>query len=198
MPAQFTTGAAVTTSGSLSSAWNSVPDKSWFGNVSGAAAAPIFINSPFPVALIPSLPASQITSGVFALPLLPVAVGVGSTHAPGLVPDPGASGTISDYLARDMTYKPIPVIPTVYQPTVGTPSLASSGVLTGPISVSVTLPTAGSTAFYSTTAATGPFTEISAATMYFSLAPLATAWVYAAKAGYTNSTIATITNPNPS
>ena len=36
----------------------------------------------------------------------PVAIGVGPTHSSGCVPDPTASGLATDYLARDMTYKP--------------------------------------------------------------------------------------------
>jgi len=69
------------------------------------------VNGPLPLALIPNLPASQITSGTFLAILLPVAVGLGVGHAKGAVPDPGdgtGGALATDYLARDMTYKPSP------------------------------------------------------------------------------------------
>lgn len=108
LPAMFTvTNSPVTTSGTLTGTLANQAAASWFGNATGGAAAPAFNTSAFPVGLIPSLPASIITSGTLVAARLPVAVGVGASHAIGAVPDPGASGTATDYLARDMTYRSI-------------------------------------------------------------------------------------------
>ena len=51
---------------------------------------------------------------------VPVAVGVGASHKTGLVPDPDASGTATDYLGRDMSYHAAVSAATVLpDPTVG-------------------------------------------------------------------------------
>jgi hypothetical protein len=205
MPPQFATGSAVVGAGSLSAAWNAIPNLSWFGNVSGGSAPPTFQTTPLPTALIPAHNASLVTSGVFAPAQLPLAVGVGGSHAPGLVPDPGASGTVTDYLARDMSYKPIPLIAASYRPQLSAVVLTASTNVTGARTVT---PTAGdayivATIFYSLSSsggsATGPFSQyklIPSSPPYVSVPPLATIWFYSSAVGYTDSAVVSYTNPN--
>jgi hypothetical protein len=109
LPGTFTvTGSPVTSSGTLTAAWASAPALSWFGNNTASAAPPAFRVSNIPVALIPSLDASIIVTGIFDPGRLPVAV-YGASHARGAVPDPGvAGGNANQYLSRDMTYKDTP------------------------------------------------------------------------------------------
>ena len=72
LPADFgISGSPVTGAGTLSAAWNSVAAKSWFGNSAGVSQPPAFSTGALPTTLIPSLPASIITSGVFALGQIP-------------------------------------------------------------------------------------------------------------------------------
>src|SRR5262249_49262059 len=124
MPSDFgITGSPVTSSGTIAISWNNVAANSWFGNSSGSSAPPAFNTTALPVSLIPDLDASKITSGTLAASLLPEAVGVGGSHAPGAVPDPGPSGSGTNYLARDMTYKSVPTIGPAYQPNVADPVL---------------------------------------------------------------------------
>jgi hypothetical protein len=200
MPAQFSvTGTPVVGAGTLAVAWASVADLSWFGNKAGAPGPPQFYSTPLPAALIPPLDASIVTSGVFSPALLPVAVGLGVSHAQGAVPDPGAGGggaLSTDYLARDMSYKPAPSLGATYQPTIPNPSLGISANLTGPLSVTATSTIPGAVFFYSLASGISAFAEFPPAG-YISLASGASVWVYAAHPGYNNSNVVTITNSNP-
>jgi hypothetical protein len=85
--------------------WAAVNPGTWFGNVGASPAAPKFNPDLLPVALMPNLDASKFTSGTFSLDRLPFAVGVGGSHASGMLPDPSPDGHMHDYLARDMTFK---------------------------------------------------------------------------------------------
>lgn len=195
MPSQFSvSGSPVTAAGTLAAAWASVADNSWFGNKSGAPAAPQFYNTPLPAALIPSLDASIITSGVIPAARLPVAVGVGGSHASGAVPDPGASGGAADYLARDMTFKAPPTVGPTYQPTLANPIFGPSLGTVGAISVTFSHPVSDVDFFYSLTGATSGFVEAKGAV---SLPAGSTIWCYAAHAGYNNSGVVSMTNTNP-
>jgi hypothetical protein len=144
MPASFgVTGTPVTGAGTLQVQWAPVLDLSWFGNKEGIAGPPQFYNTPLPPTLIPSLDASVVTSGVFDPARLPVAVGIGLSHASGAVPSPGA-GTgpgenATDYLARDMTFKPMSGdVPTVL-PVLKAPKLVADRTVEDPVSVIVSL-----------------------------------------------------------
>jgi len=203
LPADLTvSGSPVTGAGTLAAVWASVTDQSWFGRNAGSAGTPQFYTTPLPTGLIPSLDASIIVSGTFAVGLLPIAVGIGSSHAPGAVPDPGTSGgghLATDYLARDMTYKAIPSLGPSYQPTIGTPVLSGGTNPTGPINVTPSLSSDVSDVvfFYSLTSSSTGFIEFPSSG-YVSLASGgATLWCYAAAPGYTNSAVASITNSNP-
>lgn len=91
--------------------WITQAAEAWFGNPFAFPAAPQFNTAPLPPGLIPSLDASILVSGTLLAALLPIAIGLGAAHAIGAVPDPGdgSGGALaSDYLARDMSYKPIP------------------------------------------------------------------------------------------
>lgn len=187
MPANFSvSGSPVTTSGTISVSWASVAAYCWFGNNSGISAPPTFNTGPLPASLIPSLDAAKITSGIFAVARLPLAVGIGAGHAIGMVPDPGASGNAADYLARDMTYKAVPVFGPTYQPTLPNCTFVAPG--SGGIAISNTV--AGANIFYSLTAATGPFQPY---TGVVTVTPGQTIWAYAARAGYTNSAVTSYT-----
>lgn len=200
MPAEFSvSGSPITGSGVLDAVWASQSNLSWFGNKSGGSAAPQFYTSALPTALIPSLDASIVTTGVFGPALLPAAVGIGSSHAPGAVPDPGPSGggaLATDYLARDMTYKAAPSLGPSYQPTIANPVLANSTNVTGPQIITATATTDGAIFFYSTTSSSTGFAEFPPSG-YVSLPATQTIWVYAAREGWTNSGIVSYTNPNP-
>lgn len=196
MPSQFSvSGSPVTAAGTLAVAWASVADNSWFGNKSGAAASPQFYTTPLPVALIPALDASIVSSGAFSPPRLPLAIGVGASHAPGAVPDPGSSGDAADYLARDMSFKSPPTVGPTYQPTLDDPTITPSLNVVGAVTVSFVHPVADVIFFYSLTGATSGFVEVSAS--YVSLPAGGTLWGYAAHTGYNNSAVVTITNSNP-
>jgi hypothetical protein len=195
MPGEFdVTGSPVTTAGTIVAAWKTQGIGSWFGNSLGVSALPTFSTAPLPPALIPNLDASKITTGVLDPARLPSAVGIGPSHAPGAVPDPGdgSVGLPTDYLARDMVYKPVPSSGAIsYQPTVPTPSIAQSP--TADISgnyiytVSSTLP--GVSLFYSIGAsAPGVPLEIANGGTV-AVASGMKLWVYGAKAGYNNSAI---------
>lgn len=200
MPAQFSiTGSPVTGSGTLSAAWANAPASSWFGNPSLSPAVPQFNTTPVPSLMIPNLDASQVVSGVFAVARIPLAVGMGAGHASGAVPDPG-SGTggalVSDYLARDMSFKPVPTMGPTYQPTIDTPTYTVSPNLTGPITAVPATLVANCTFFYSLTSSSSGYAEVPPSG-YFSIPSLTTAYVYAARSGYKNSAVVSIVNPNP-
>jgi hypothetical protein len=109
MPVHFSvTGSPVTTAGALTAAWASTTGPCWFGVQLAGSSPPSFHTGPLPVGIIPNLPASQITSGIFDPLRLPVAA-YGAVHNKGAVPDPGdATGDPTQYLARDQTYKSTP------------------------------------------------------------------------------------------
>jgi hypothetical protein len=121
-------------------------------------------------------------------------VGVGGSHTAGLVPDPGSSGTTTDYLARDATWKALPTSNT-YQPVVPTVSISPSANTTGARTITLGDSLGGVSLFYEIGSNTGPFLPYPAA---ISLDPLATIYAYASKSGYTNSVMASYTNPNTS
>jgi hypothetical protein len=163
-----------------------------------------------PVILIPSLDASKITTGMFAAALLPAVVGLGPTSAAGVVPNPGPVGggaLATDYLARDASWKAIPILPTSYQPALGNIVFGASTNVTGARTVTPATPetSLAPTIFYSLSSAggsaTGPFKQFNLASDatsvgYVSVPPLATVWAYSAYHGYTNSAIVSYTNPN--
>lgn len=201
MPADFTvSGSPITGSGTLTAAWAPIvsADPQWFGR-KGGAGTPQFYSDELPIELIPQLDADQVASGEFDPDRLPEAVGFGVGHASGAVPDPGdgSGGALAtDYLARDMTYKPLPDLSIPYQPTVDDPVLSPSANITGPQTVVFSCPTVGATIFYSLTSDSADFIEVPDVG-YISLDPLATVWSYAAHSGYNNSDIVDYTNPNP-
>lgn len=201
MPSQFSvTGTPVVGAGTLAVGWNNVADLSWFGNKEGASAAPRFYTDPLPVALIPNLDAAKVVSGVFDTALVPPAVGVGASHAPGAVPDPGdgSGGALgTDYLARDMSFKPVPSLGPSYQPTIADPVLKTSTNVTGPLTVAPEASTIQNLVyFYSFTSASAGFQEFPSSG-YISLPAGGDVWVYAAHSGYNNSNVVTKNNPNP-
>jgi hypothetical protein len=202
-------GGPITSSGTLTGHWNSIPNGSWFGNSSGGTNPPAFQTTPVPATLIPALDASIITTGTIATARLPVSVGVGAGAASGLVPFPGATtgpGILSsDYLGRDMLYHAIPVIPTSYRPTIPAilitvPPQTNVDDGTGEIFVVPSSNIAGVTFFYSFTGATGPFTEMSPNDFVY-VQPVtpgpSQVWFYGSRVGYNDSAVATYTNPNP-
>lgn len=188
MPAEFVvSGGPVTSTGTIAVDWDDVADGSWFGNDSGGSGPPIFQTSPIPTSLVPDLDASKITSGTIAAARLPAAVGVGAGHKSGLVPDPGASGTATDYLARDMSYKAVPSMGPTYQPIIPDPTFSAT-VGGGNANVAIVESLDGASIFYSLTDAT---TDFQPYTGPFDVATPQDVWAYAAKEGYTNSNVVT-------
>ena len=193
MPVEFVvTGNPVIASGTLAVAWDTIPDGSWFGNKTGGAAVPSFTTDPLPISLIPDLDAAKITTGTFDAALLPVAVGVGGSHAPGIVPDPGAAGDATDYLARDMTYQPLPTIGAAYQPVVTDPVLTAVGAIPGASIVLVSSTVSGATYLYKTTTTVPTYVEV-ADSLNITVPTGEEVSVYGGKAGYTNSAEVTLT-----
>jgi hypothetical protein len=212
MPAGFiVSGNPVVDAGIIAVEWNPVADLSWFGNNSGASGPPQFHTTPLPPTLIPPLDASVVTSGVFSAARLPVAQGVGLGSASGAVPAPG-SGTgpgvaPTDYLARDMTYKPFPEVPDVVTPTVPTPKLIVDNTVADPVAVIVSLVEMQGTPpaevdisdkhhvfFYSVTSATTGFVEFPPEKfVHIDKSAHPNVWAYAAHAGMNNSAIKQLT-----
>jgi hypothetical protein len=196
MPAQFTvTGSPVTAAGTLSAAWTPAADLSWFGNKSGASAAPQFYTTALPAALIPSLDAAKVISGVFPAARLPVAVGLGVSHAAGAVPDPGdgSGGALAtDYLARDMTYKAAPTVTVLYQPTLPNPTFTPSAVPGYPKTVAISCSVTDATIFYSLTAGGASGFQELPPVGYISVPSAMTLYAYAAHPGYSNSSVVSI------
>ena len=194
MPGQFTvTGNPITVAGTLGVTWNSIVGLSWFGNVNASSLPPSFSSAPLPVSLIPSLGTTKIVSGVFDIARIPLAVGVGPSHAAGAAPDPGSTGSVFDYLARDMTYKQIPAFGPGYQPVVPDPNLAINAG-PPPYLVSITSSLSGVSLFYSINQPTSGFTPVPG-NGQITLQSGQTAYVYGALVGYTNSNIVQIRAP---
>jgi hypothetical protein len=195
MPSQFgITGSPVTTSGTITAAWNNVASFSWFGNPTGSPAAPTFNTTPLPVSLIPGLDANKIITGTIDPARLPPAIGVGVGHSSGAVPDPGLGGAASDYLGRDMLYHSIPTIGPAYQPVVPDPVLTPT-TNPGDVIVSISESLSGTALFYKITPAI-IYTEIGSSPSSGTLTLPAgqTLSVYGAKSGYNNSNIVTLVN----
>jgi hypothetical protein len=204
MPPQFgVSGSPVTGAGTLAVVWGAVADLSWFGNKEGASGQPKFYTDALPPSLIPALDASMVTSGVFAPARLPVAVGVGLSHASGAVPSPG-DGTgpgvfPNDYLGRDMVFHNLPDTDPAYEPTLPNPVLTPDSTVDDPVAVMISLADASGNPlddthtvfFYSLTAAAGPFTEFPPEKFVHVKHP-DTIYAYAAHAGYKNSAIVSL------
>lgn len=194
------TNSPITTSGTISVQWKLLDGEAWFGALT-AGVAPTFQYGAIPLALIPNLAAGQVTSGEFDPARLPLFIGVGPTHAIGCVPDPGdgSGGALgTDYLARDRTWKPAPIIAVGYQTNLPAPTLTVTD--TPPGGPRTVIPGYDTTDpandqfqdalfFYSTTApGTSGFSEFPEVG-YVGVALGATIWVYAAHTGFNNSVI---------
>lgn len=188
---QDTTGTNIVSTGY----WNAQDPETWFGNFTGGAAVPTFKNNIFPVDLIPNFDASKITSEVFTIDQVPMAVGVGASHSAGLLPDPGSTDTDSsaqpdDYLSRGMDYLPMKPVVSI-QPTLPPPSITVQSTKADQVYVNITSGVAGTTLFYRTSG--DVFTEITSLMLPLVLTVGTIVSAYAAKIGYNNSNIATYT-----
>lgn len=194
MPGDFTvSGSPVTTTGTITVGWANVADGTWFGNSSGGSAVPLFNTTPVTVGMVPPLPASQITTGTLSPAILPAAVGVGPTSSSGIVPDPGPTGNTTDYLSRDMTYKPVPTIGPAYQPKVSSPILSIQGSGIPMATIQITCLTVNALLFYVLSPNT-IYAEIPTSGLV-TVASGQTLSTYGARAGYTNSDISTFSQP---
>jgi hypothetical protein len=199
MPAQFAvTGSPVTGAGILAVAWANAADLSWFGNKSGSPGPPQFYTSALPASLIPSLDASKVTTGVIPASRMPLAIGIGPTHAAGAAPSPGPgtdpSHHASDYLARDMTYQNIPTGGPAYQPTLPTPTLAHSSETSGDQFVTPSCTVDDAIFFYLITPPSATIYTEFPPEGYVALPDTKTISVYAAHCGYNNSAFVTYHN----
>jgi hypothetical protein len=188
LPAEFVVspGFMNNGAGTFAALWQAAPAASWFG--ASVPGQPQFYTDPFPVVLIPDLDASKITSGVFSVNRLPIAeMGQGQ----GIVPDPGAAGDPTDYLARDMTYKTMGPEPN-YEPAVPNPSITFAYWSGTQAAITVTDSLNGVSLFYRINF-TGTFIPVPAGT--FLVDSGVTVEAYAAKIGYQNSQIVTLSIP---
>lgn len=192
-PHEFAVITAVSTGiWTFGASWAAVNPNSWFGNPGNVAAPPTFNDSELPSSLIPNIDASVFTSGTFDPAVLPVAVGVGASHAPGITPYDDGTGLGSDYLARDMTFKPT-ATPIAYQPSIPAPSITILSYI-GPVAmVTLTGIPDGANLFYSV--GDPVFTEITDLPIQVSIG--STIMVYSAKTGYNNSGVVKYTIPDP-
>ena len=191
----------ITTSGTWHLEWIPLAAAAWFGTT--AAGTPAFQYGPFPLSFIPNLDASQVVSGTFDPAIMPVAHGVGGTHAIGAVPDPGDVGTglVTDYLGRDMLWHTAPTIAVGYQTALPAPTLTVSTPVGGhrivtpgyDPSVPTNDPFQDATFFYAILAGTTPptsgfveFPDVG----YVQILTADKIWVYAAHPGYNNSPMA--------
>jgi len=184
----------ITGSGTFKIGWLPMSDAAWFGAL--AAGAPDYQYGPIPVALVPNLNTAQVTSGIFDTDRLPLAHGVGGTHAPGMVKDPGTTGLATDYFGRDCNWHAAPVVAAGYQPVI--PALTLTKAADGTdFKVTATTTVADVTYFYSFTdpAVTPAFHEFTNGN-YIIVAPgNPNVWVYASRVGWSNSAVAHITLP---
>jgi hypothetical protein len=185
------------TTRTLTGYWNAQNPQTWFGNTTGASGPPEFVdNRTFPVSLIPSLDASVFTTGMFALAQVPMAVGVGVGHAPGLLPNPGSTVTSptaqpTDYLGRDMQYHAMkPMVSN--QPQLPSPSITVQSFFgRSNAYINITSGVAGTTLFSMINGGSFVETTPSMLPLFTTVGSVVSA--YAAKIGYNNSEISTYT-----
>ena len=191
---------SVTTTRLFTGFWAAQNAETWFGNTTGASARPTFYNHEFPEALIPTFDASRITSERFSTDQIPVAVGVGVSHAPGIVPPPQSIDTDStasptDYLGRDMIYHAMVTLIN-YQPQLSPTSISVMSYYQGQARVNITSSVDGTNIFYAV--GNNPFVEAFPGTLPILVDVGVTVQSYSAKIGFTNSMISNyIIPPDP-
>lgn len=195
----------IESSGVFNVSWSNTPDSSWFGvfgvGLGPGVLAPKFQTSQLPVAIVPDLDASKFTTGMFAVEQLPVAVGMGTGHSKGVVPDPGATGDPYEYLGRDMNWHLFNTNKN-YQPTVPIPVIVATPTSdpTQPLGSIVTISCSlkGAVLFYRIApSGTTSWQEAIPVGGTFSRSVVggATVYAYATKAGYNASPVASFTVP---
>ena len=177
--------------GTIGATWDGAQPESWFGNRSGGSAQPGFKKQRVYTSLVPALPASKITTGVFPRAMLPVAATAGATSNQGLVPDPGALGDPDDYLGRDMIFHPM-VQDVSYQPKLSNPAITIQNFVEDKAYISVTHPDPKVIKFYRIDSS-----EQFAEESNFPVTVLqgVTVDAYVARDGYNNSDIVSYTIP---
>jgi hypothetical protein len=141
------------------------------------------------MAFFPQLDASKFKTGIVEPDLLPVAVGLGEGHAPGVVPDPGEVGDAEEYLGRDMEYHHFDANH-FYQPRVAQPTITLISVQGNTATITIRTEVPGAILFQRS--GRPLFAECpSEFTIRVPLGTLVEA--YAAKQGYNNSPIVSYT-----
>lgn len=187
--------------------WKNVPNNSWFGVFGDVGAGigmgpgigadptstPAFHVEQFPVDFIPDLDASKFTSGTFPPDTLPVAIGFGPDHAPGMVPDPGdlGDGDADEYLGRDMEYHHFDEHH-FYQPKMIEPSITLISLVGDRAEIVIRTEIAGALLFYRWGRPT--FRECPTE-FHITTTRGTTVEAYTAKEGYNNSSITSYTVP---
>jgi len=204
MPKEFSVAnSPLKVAGTLAVTFSPAPATSWFGAdtdisvTSPGGLFPSFKTTDIPLPLIPNLDGSKFGSGVFPVSMLPVAVGVGSaSHAKGLVPDPGDKGDSNNYLGRDMQWRSFGQVLT-YQPTCASPLISMGPPAPSPGSYHVNVSTVkGNLLFYRVNG--GAFAEAAVFNLNLILQLNDFVEAYAAKAGWNNSSISSLTVLTPS
>jgi hypothetical protein len=185
-------GSPITTSGSFAVTFKPSLNNSWFGVKEGAP-VPSSYSTDIPLEIVPPLDASKFTTGTFAIERLPEAIGLGLSHAKGVVPDTGKTGDASEYLGRDMQWHHFDTDKS-YQPTVPVPNIVftpSKEPEGGTVTIQRILQK--SFIFYKVETpddfGSPVFTEAHGGSVAFAINLEDTVYAYAAKEGYNNSEI---------
>lgn len=208
MPREFNvTPSPIVTNGVFAVSWANAADASWFGAYGQPRIGdntqpllPSFLTKKLPLSLVPGLDGSKFTTGIFPDDYLPPMSGVGTGHAPGLVPDPGENGDPNDYLGRDGKWRPF-VMNFSYQPTL--PDVTIQWNPSGPLGQSITLRTISGAVLFYRINNSGGFIEAhvkdkASESIELTLAIDDFVEAYASKAGYNNSNITTYVVALPS
>jgi hypothetical protein len=196
-PHEFTVVAtSVGTTRDFTAYWLAQPPATFFGNMAGVSDAPTFESPSFGIASIPDIDASKVTSEVFPLNQLPVAVGVGAGHSAGVLPTTGtASGSNqpTDYLGRDMLYHPM-AITLPEQPDLPAPTITIQSYYLTQAYVNIAANNIlDVNMFYKLD--DDPFVEVTTLPLLVPIGTVVSAYV--AKVGYNNSPIYMFTVPIP-
>ena len=187
---------SVGTTRSFAAYWLAQPPATFLGNMTGGSVVPTFDSPSFAIASIPNIDASKVTSEMFPLSQLPIAVGVGAGHSAGILPTPGATtGTNqpTDYVGRDMLYHPM-AISQPDQPDLPAPTISVQSYYFSQAYINIAANNIlDVNMFYKLD--NDPFVEVTTLPLLVPIGTVVSAYI--AKVGYNNSPIFMYTVPAP-